>query len=104
MIIANNINKNFNGIKALDNISATIKKGSVFGLVGTNGAGKSTFLRVLSGIYTPDSGTVLIDDEKVFENVSLKARCFYISDEQYFFSNSTPKDIRNYYASIYPTF
>lgn len=104
MIIAENINKKFQDIKALDNITATIKKGSVFGLVGTNGAGKSTFLRVLAGIFLPDSGTVTIDGEKVFENVPLKARCFYISDEQYFFSNSTPKDIRDYYAYIYPSF
>ncbi|MEG1501035.1 MAG: ABC transporter ATP-binding protein [Clostridiales bacterium] len=104
MIVAKNISKAFDDIKALDNITATIKKGSVFGLVGTNGAGKSTFLRVLAGILLPDQGEITIEGQKIFENTDLKQRFFYISDEQYFFSNCTPNDMRNYYSSIYPNF
>jgi ABC-2 type transport system ATP-binding protein len=72
--------------------------------VGSNGAGKSTFLRVVSGIYQAESGMALVDGENVYENTAVKKRCFYISDEQYFFSNSTPKDIRDYYAYFYPDF
>ena len=44
MIELNGLNKSFDGIKAVDNISVTIKEGSVFGLIGTNGAGKSLSL------------------------------------------------------------
>ena len=50
MIIAEQVNKTFGNIKAIDQVSAEIKKASVFGLIGTNGAGKSTFLRMLCGI------------------------------------------------------
>ena len=104
MILAQEISKSFGDIKALDSVTATIRKGSVFGLVGTNGAGKSTFLRVLAGILQPDSGSVSIEEAPIFENIPLKQRCFYISDEQYFFSNCTPADMRDYYATVYPKF
>ena len=101
MIQALNITKKFDNILAVDNVSATIKNGNVFGLIGTNGAGKSTFLRMASGILKPDSGSIKIDDKDVFDNVDVKSKFFYISDEQFFFSNSTPEDMKNYYKTIY---
>lgn len=104
MIIAENITKNFGNIRAVDNISAEIKKGSIFGLIGTNGAGKSTFLRMLSGIYRPDSGSITIDSEGVYENIATKKRIFYISDDQYFLANATPVAMAKYYASVYEKF
>ena len=90
MIEAVNLTKRFDDIVAVDHISATIKDGSVFGLIGTNGAGKSTFLRLASGVLKPDEGCITIDGHEVFENTPAKKRFFYISDEQYFFNNSTP--------------
>ncbi len=104
MITAENATKNFGGLTAVDHICAEIRDGSVFGLIGSNGAGKSTFLRMLAGILSPDEGSVKIDNEDVFENVKLKERCFFISDEQYFFPNSTPQELKNYYKSFYPFF
>ena len=85
MIIAEGVSKRFDDVLALDHVSAGIQDRSVFGLIGTNGAGKSTFLRLLSGILAPDEGRLEIDGEGVFENLAVKQRCFYISDEQYFF-------------------
>lgn len=104
MIEANNLTKRFDTIKAVDNITAVIKEGEVFGLVGTNGAGKSTFLRMVAGVIKPDEGTIKIDGYPVFENLDAKKLVFYISDDTYFFSNSTPKDLGNYYKVIYPVF
>ena len=60
MIELINMNKSFDGLKAVDNISVNIKEGNVFGLIGTNGAGKSTVLRLLTGVIKPDSGKVII--------------------------------------------
>ena len=57
MIEAVNLTKRFDSILAVDHISATIRTGSVFGLIGTNGAGKSTFLRMAAGVLKPDEGT-----------------------------------------------
>ena len=104
MIEAKNLSKSFDNIKALDNINASIRDGDVFGLIGTNGAGKSTFLKVLAGILKPDSGEILIDDENVFENIMAKEKFFYISDDQFFFSNTTPKEIIKFYTSVYRDF
>ena len=82
MIEVRNINKYFDAIKAIDNITAKIEEGHVFGLIGTNGAGKSTFMRILCGVLKPDSGEVLIDGEAVYDNPAVKAKIFYISDDQ----------------------
>ena len=79
MIEVSGINKNFDTIKALDNITAKIEEGHVFGLIGTNGAGKSTFMRILCGVLKPDSGTVLIDGEPIYDNPAVKEKIFYIS-------------------------
>ena len=58
--------------QAVDHINATIKDGSVFGLIGTNGAGKSTFLRLASGVLKPYEGSITIDGEPVCENTRVK--------------------------------
>ena len=104
MIETISLTKKFDDIVALDSVSATIREGQVFGLIGTNGAGKSTFLRCLSGIYKPDGGEVRIDGGEVFEHVSVKSRFFFISDEQYFFSGITPEEMKQYYKTLYPAF
>ncbi|MGI6180550.1 MAG: ABC transporter ATP-binding protein [Agathobaculum sp.] len=104
MITANNATKRFGGITAVDHVCAEVRDGSVYGLIGSNGAGKSTFLRMLAGILLPDEGAVQIDGADVFENTSLKERCFFISDEQFFFQNSTPAEMKNYYKRFYRHF
>ena len=55
-----NINKQFPGVKAVDDVSFSIERGKVHALCGENGAGKSTLMQILSGIYTPDSGEILV--------------------------------------------
>lgn len=104
MIEARNLTKRFGDIVAVDHINATIRDGSVFGLIGTNGAGKSTFLRMMSGVLRPDEGSVTIDGKEVYEDIQVKSRFFYISDDQYFFSNSTPEEMMNFYRAVYPKF
>ena len=104
MIAIQNVSKQFGSFKALDDISATINEGQVFGLIGTNGAGTSTLMRVMCGVYQPDSGQVIVDDEPVYDNPARKADIFYISDDQYFFGNGTPTDMVRYYRNFYPRY
>ena len=104
MIEVKNLSKRFETIKAIDNISAHIEEGHVFGLIGTNGAGKSTFMRMLSGVLKPDEGKILIDGEPVYDNPPVKEKIFYISDDQYFFKSGTPKDMVKLYKTCYPDF
>ena len=104
MIEAVNLTKRFDEIVAVDHINATIKDGSVFGLIGTNGAGKSTFLRLASGVLKPDGGRITIDGREIFEDEASKQRFFYISDEQFFFSNATPAEMMCFYKKVYERF
>ncbi len=60
-----NITKSFPGVKALDHVSFTLKKGEVHALLGENGAGKSTLMKVLSGVYTADTGDIYIEGQAV---------------------------------------
>ncbi len=104
MIEIKNIAKSFGGLKAVDNISATIGEGHVFGLIGTNGAGNSTLLRLVCGVLKADSGSVTVDGDEVYDNPAAKAKLFYISDEQYFYKNGTPRDMLRLYQAFYPRF
>ena len=94
----------FDDVNAVDCISADIPEGSCYGLLGSNGAGKSTLLRMLAGIYRPVSGNVRIDGEDVYDNVRIKEKVFYISDETVQFSDMTLGAMRNYYSMFYKSF
>lgn len=104
MIEIKNVVKEFDGFRALDELSMTVPSGSVYGLVGPNGAGKSTIIRHLTGIYRQDSGEVLVDGQPVFENPSVKNRIAYIPDDIFFFSNASIGEMARFYHSIYPQF
>ncbi len=73
------IEKSFPGVKALDKIDFTVKKGSVHVLCGENGAGKSTLMKIINGIYQPDSGQIFIDEKPVKINNPIQARSLGIS-------------------------
>ena len=67
------INKSFPGVKALDNVSLTVKAGTVHALMGENGAGKSTLMKCLFGVYNKDSGHVYLDGREVNFKTSKEA-------------------------------
>ena len=104
MIQIKNVSKYFGDIAAVDNISLTIKDGVVMGLLGTNGAGKSTLLRSMAGILKPEHGEILINGQSVWNNPDAKSLFFYISDDQFYFPNSTPREFGSFYSTYYPNF
>ena len=65
---AKNISKYFGTITALENVNLTVRQGECLGVVGDNGAGKSTFMKVLSGLYKPSSGSLFFDGNKEILN------------------------------------
>lgn len=63
-----NITKTFPGVKALDNVDLEIEKGEIHVLIGENGAGKSTLIKILTGLYQPDSGKIIIEGNEIKKN------------------------------------
>lgn len=101
MITVKNVTKTFDSFTALDTLSLNVEKGSIYGLVGPNGSGKTTIMKAIAGIYKVDSGEISIDGKKSFENVEVKDKTIYISDELYFFNNFSIKQMSNFYKRVY---
>src|SRR4051794_29167045 len=59
------VSKSFPGVKAVQNVNFTLKKGEVHCLIGANGAGKSTLMKILSGVYTKDEGEIRLEGKPV---------------------------------------
>lgn len=104
MIKADNVTKKFGDFSAISNMTCTIPEGCIYGLVGSNGAGKSTFLRLITGVYKPEKGKVLFNDTDVWNNPDIK-KCFvYVPDDLFFLANSSLKRMASLYSSSYDTF
>ena len=104
MITTNDAAKYFGPTAALTGINSVISDGCIYGLVGSNGAGKSTFLRLLAGIYRPDGGTVLMDGKPIYDNPTAKPRIATVPDELYFFPGVNIRGMADLYASAYTGF
>lgn len=104
MLNMQQVTKTFGNFTALNNLSMHIPKGAVYGLVGPNGAGKSTAIRLLTGVYRPDSGEITLEGQKIYENPEAKSRIAYIPDEIFYFPAASLEDMRKYYKGFYPQF
>ena len=104
MIEVKNLTKRFHDFTALEDVSCSIGSGCIYGMVGSNGAGKSTFLRALTGVYHPDAGKILIDGQPVWDNPAVKRRIAYVPDELYFLAGANLNRMERMYQSLYPDF
>ena len=104
MVKTENLVKTFDGFTALSGVSCTIPKGCIYGMVGSNGAGKSTFLRLLTGVYRPDKGEIHIDELPVYENPEVKSKMTYVPDELYFIQGANMNRMADFYRAVYDKF
>lgn len=102
MIDVKSLSKSFGDFKALDGLDIHIDQGSVYGLLGPNGSGKTTLIKHLVGIYKNESGSIFIDNKSVFDNPETKSEIIYISDDLFYFSQYSIKEMADFYASMYP--
>ena len=103
MIKMQNVTKRFGDYMALDDFSLTVPKGSVYGLMGLNGAGKTTIIKHLAGYLTQDEGLVTIAGEEVISNENVKRKTAIIPDELFFFRGYSLNEMGKYYKRIYPS-
>lgn len=104
MIEAKNVTMRFDKFTAVNQLNCRIPDGCIYGLVGSNGAGKSTFLRLAAGVYHPAEGQVEVDGEGVWESPAVKDKIVYVPDELYFLPQSNMNKMAKYYRTIYRRF
>ena len=104
MIRAQNVTMKFDNFTALNNLCCEIPNSCIYGLVGSNGAGKSTFLRLISGVYRPQTGIITIDGAPVYENPTVKDKIVYVPDELYFLPQSNMCEMAKLYSAVYSRF
>ncbi len=100
----NDITKEFPGVRALDGVSFTLRRGHVHALMGENGAGKSTLMKCLFGIYSPDSGKIMLEGKTVSfknPNEALKSGVAMVHQE---LNQATKRNVMdNIWLGRYPT-
>lgn len=104
MIEVINITKKFDSFTSIEDMSFDVPDGSIYGLIGYNGAGKTTILKTIAGVYKAEDGIVLLDGANVFDNAEEKKRLFYVPDEIFFENYSTMEKMAKFYNGFYPNF
>lgn len=104
MLKIRSLTKKFQDKIVLSDVNLDIKEGSVFGLIGPNGAGKSTLLKIMAGIIKADLGSVLLDNEQIYDHPNVKKDILLLSDEPFFFFKASIQDMKEFYMSWYPDF
>jgi len=98
MLNVKNISKTYDDIKALDNLSFQVNDGEIFGLLGINGAGKTTAFRIIVGLLEPDSGTVTLDGKKIDYDITDKIG--FLTEERSLFIKMSVFDQIMFYGNL----
>lgn len=99
-----NLTKNYGKVCALDNVSVTFEEGKIYGLLGRNGAGKSTMLNCISGLIFPSDGTITLDGKNVVENDSSLRKIYKTSEKTYYPDTIKITELFKYTKGFYPDF
>jgi len=98
-----NLDKSFGRKKVLENFNMTLQEGKVYGLLGNNGEGKTTLIRMIMGIIPSNKGEIFYKNQKIeFKHSSYKKEVGYIPEESFFYSWMTIKDLLDLNSSFYP--
>jgi len=100
IIKTKNLVKQYKDVTALNNVNISISENKIIGLIGKNGAGKTTFLKTCAGRIRPTDGDIKIFDSNVFDNLDVMAKMVFVDEESKFNSNYKIKEIMNV-ANLY---
>lgn len=96
------LSKKYYNKTAINNISLTLEKGKIYGLLGPNGSGKTTLMKVIAGLHKQTFGTVLLNNELL--TYKSKANLSYMPTENFLYDSFKVKDIVKYYSDMYEDF
>ena len=102
MITSNNLTKKFGSKTAVDGVSLTLEPGPVYAMLGPNGSGKTTWMKMAAALMKPTSGEVLYDGAPV--GTESRKHVAYMSTEPYFYSWMTVRDVGRYYQDFFEDF
>lgn len=102
MLECSNLKKLYFNKAAVKDISLTLDKGKVYALLGPNGSGKTTFMKMVSGLVKPTQGSILYEDKPI--GVASKKDIAYMSTEPYFYSFMTVESVGKYYKDFFEDF
>ena len=97
-----NLTKKYGSSVAVNNLTVSLPKGKIIGLLGPNGSGKTTLIKMLNGLLTPTEGTILIDGNNV--GTATKSKVAYLPDRTYLTMNQTIREILDYFQDFYADF
>lgn len=97
-----NLNKHYGGKQVLYNVNLNFEKGKVIGLLGPNGSGKTTFIKIASGLLTPSSGKILI--KNMMPGVQTKKIVSYLPEKTYLNEWMKVKDMLKFFKDFYDDF
>lgn len=97
-----NLNKSFDGKKIIDDVSFSVERGLIVGLLGKNGSGKTTVIKMINDLLTIDSGEILIGGEKI--GVKTKQKVSYLPERSYLDTSKKIHQIFDYFEDFYADF
>ncbi len=102
VVVANNLTRRFGTLTAVDQLTFAVARGEVFGLVGPDGAGKTTTLRMLCGLVDPDSGEAIVAGHRVIENVdAVKDAIGYMAQRFGLYGDLSVEENMDFYADLF---
>jgi ABC-2 type transport system ATP-binding protein len=102
VIAVSDLSKSYGDFQALIRVSCTCESGQIYGIVGHNGAGKTTFLKIIAGLLEPTSGSLHINDiDAVAHPDALKQSLGYLSEESRLYENMTALEYLRFFGEIY---
>lgn len=106
MIELKNVTKSYDRQEqpVVEDISFSVEPGKIHGLIGPNGSGKTTLIKCITGIFTTDSGKVLLDGEPVYDNPAAKKKIGYVADNCNYFPKYRVGDMIRFYKGMYEKF
>ena len=103
-IAVEHISNSYGKVKALDDVSFSVDKGEVFGLIGPDGAGKTTMFRILCTLLLPDSGTAMVDDyNTVSQLTAIRSRVGYMPGKFSLYQDLTVRENLEFFATLFGT-